>query len=54
VRERALVALTQRIVTDGVGGIERFAQVRFVDRQSRPRGVAPDTGEAIGLQFDAH
>ena len=54
VRELALVALTKRIVANLVRGVQRFAEVRFVNRQIGARRVAPYAGKAIGLQFDAH
>jgi hypothetical protein len=46
--------MTERIVADRVRGVQRFAQIRVIDRQRRRARVAPHAGEAIGLQLDAH
>lgn len=52
--ELIFVALAKRVVADLVRGIERFAQIRLVDRKRRARGMSPDASEAIGLQLNAH
>src|SRR5581483_602988 len=60
VRERighgvAARLLLQRVVANLRGGIERGFDVAFLQPMKlRLRAVAPDAGETVGLEFDAH
>ena len=49
-RRRALDA----IIADSGGGVETFFNVTLLENASLLRTVAPDAGEAIGLQLEPH
>ena len=50
----ALRALLQRVVADLVGGVERLLDVARLEQTLLVGVIGPDTGEAVGLQLDAH
>src|SRR5262245_61682060 len=54
VRKRPLVSVAERVIADRVRGVEGFAQILVRDLERRARRTAPDAGEAIGLELDAH
>ena len=52
---RPLAALLQVVVADGIGGVQRFFQVAFLQPVVALLGViGPDAGIAVGLKFLAH
>src|SRR5690606_12058427 len=51
----ATAALLQAVVADGGGGLQGFLQIaRLQQLAVAVRGVAPDAGQAVGLQLLAH
>ena len=48
------VGVTERVIADGVGGVDGFFQVLVRNGEGVARRVTPNTREAVRLELDSH